>query len=115
MCSRCVVAVRQRWPPCRLPEWLRAHHAWQSLNKHLQLQVGLHNVTLRRLRGHHRHHLHRHRQDDRQEEQDNDLHAGPRTRAQTDQQVLSVRLLLFLLIYYFGNVVKLKVYRLAKL
>ncbi|XP_034240217.1 uncharacterized protein LOC117644713 [Thrips palmi] len=84
--------VRQRWPPCRLPEWLRAHHAWQSLNKHLQLQVGLHNVTLRRLRGHHRHHLHRHHQDadEAAEDQDNDLHVGPRPRAQTDQHAVNL-------------------------
>lgn len=67
--------VRQRWPPCRLPEWLRAHDTWTSLSKHLQLAVGLHNVTLHHLRAHHRHQLHRHQL---HQDEDNDLRVRPR-------------------------------------
>ncbi|KAK3919521.1 (-)-endo-fenchol synthase, chloroplastic [Frankliniella fusca] len=72
------IQVRQRWPPCRLPEWLRAHDTWTSLNKHLQLLVGLHNVTLHHLRVHHRHQLHRHQLHHLHPDEDNDLHFRPR-------------------------------------
>lgn len=68
------VAVRQRSPPCRLPDWLRAHGSWLSLSRHLELQVGLHNVTLRHLHGHHRHQLHQLQQ---LHDLDNDLQGGP--------------------------------------